>query len=190
MEQTWCVHGERRPRNGTCILSSPAGQSHRSDPGQVTRYLSSDKWQVKPGGAHRHIPQRRVTRTPDCSSKPPRSLFLKPPIGSSPPFKPPSAITARPVTASTPLPPLPAFAPTCIHYSPCSLHRQHSHDCWLLLPLPSSPLNTINLVIAFVLGVWEWLSKPPMILQAYTLAALPCLLMGACAYKTTSGVHR
>lgn len=68
--------------------------------------------------------------------------------------------------------PPPAFALICIHYSLCSLHRQHSHDCWLLLPLPSSPLNTVNLVIAFVLGVWEWLSKPPMIRQAYTLAAL------------------
>ncbi|KAK5847862.1 hypothetical protein PBY51_016957 [Eleginops maclovinus] len=34
-------------------------------------------------------------------------------------IKPPSAIT----------PPPPRICPACIHYSPRSLHRQHSHDC-------------------------------------------------------------
>ncbi|KAK5875394.1 hypothetical protein CesoFtcFv8_027875 [Champsocephalus esox] len=91
-----------RPRNITCILNSPAGQWRRGHPSQATLCLSSDKWQVKPGGAHRHIPQSRVNRNPDHSSSPLHPL--NPLLQSLPP-------------------------PACIHYSPRSLHRQHSHDC-------------------------------------------------------------
>lgn len=107
MEQTWCVHGERRPCSGTCILNSPAGQSGHGARGQVTRCLSSDKWQVKPGGVHRHIPQHHVTRTPDRSSKP-LAPVPQTPLGPLRPPLNPSAITAPP--SSSPPPP-PAFAP-------------------------------------------------------------------------------
>lgn len=104
--------------------------------------------------------------------KPPRSLSANP-SQPPPPLKPLlQSQTPLPPPLTPPPPQPPGICPACIHYSPCWLHRQHSHDCWLLLPLPASTLNTINLVIAFVLGVCEWLSKPPMILQAYTLAAL------------------
>lgn len=112
MEQTWCVHGERRPRNRTCILNSPAGQSRRGDPGQVTRCLSSDKWQVKPGGAQRHIPQRHVTRTPDRSSNPLAPFFPSNPSRSPPaPLNPFSAITSPPLLRLHRKLPPPAFAP-------------------------------------------------------------------------------
>ncbi|KAI9531999.1 hypothetical protein NQZ68_036361 [Dissostichus eleginoides] len=80
-----------QPRNVTCILNSPVGQWGRGHPSQVTLCLSSDKWQVKPGGAHRHIPQSRVNRNPRPLVKPPPAL------------KPPSAITAPPPPLMHPL---------------------------------------------------------------------------------------
>lgn len=54
---------EYRLSGGTCILNSTTNQSCGGDLSQVTLCLSSDKWQVKPGGAHRRIPQRHVSRT-------------------------------------------------------------------------------------------------------------------------------
>lgn len=122
MEQTWCVHGERRTCNGTRILNSPAGQSRRSNPSQVTRCLSSDKWQVKPGGAHRHISQRHVTRTPDHSSNP-LAPFPQTPLGPLHPLNP-FCNHAPPTTttsAATTTPPAFALHASIILHARCTV---------------------------------------------------------------------
>lgn len=154
MEQTRYEH---RTCSSNCILNSlPTNGIIRI---QVSwpHCLSPDKWQVKPGGARRHILQHKFTH-----------------------IKPPSAIPDKPPTP-------PGTGPVCIHYSPHWVHRQHA---WRPLPLPGSSLNTINWVIAFVLGALAWLSKLPMILQAELLAALPvcgrCTTPRGCLHEAGS----